>query len=105
MTGFPELRSEEAEGTRCLLESPRFLGCVLACTFGWGWIGTWRTRPAPALCRCGGTLALGLRNNSGCICEPKRRNDEGEENRAVDAAGLRAGTGSAGANQAHRNAR
>src|ERR1700704_4110338 len=103
MTGFPGLRSEEAEATRCLLESPRFLGCVLACTYGWGWIGTWRTRPAQASCRCGGTSVLGSRNNSGCICEPKRRNDEGEENRAADAAGLRAGTGLPGATEAHEN--
>src|SRR6267154_633130 len=101
MTGLPELCSEEAEATHCLRESLHFSACVLACTFGWGWIGMWRTRPARASCRCGGTLALGLHNNSGCICEPKRRKDEGEENRTADAARLRARAGSAGANQAH----
>src|SRR5258705_7535933 len=106
MTGFPELRRKEAEATCCLPGLRHFSGCVLACTFGWAWIGILRIQQGRASCPYGGTSVLGSRNNFGCICEPKGRNDEREEARAAGAAWLRARAADiAGANQAHRDAR
>src|ERR1700730_666479 len=105
MTEFPVLGRREAEAMFCLPGLRHLLGCVLACTFGWVWIGMLHIQKARVSCPYAGTSVLGSRNNSGCIYEPKRRNDEREEIRSARAAWLRARSRIAGTNQAHRDAR
>src|ERR1700683_1141461 len=104
MTASRELLRAAVVAMCCSPESRHTPGCARECTFGWGWIGTWRTPRVRCSYPCAVTLVSESHSSFGCI-SGERRNDEYEKTRAIGNARFDVCADGSSANQAYRNAR